>query len=285
MTILEAIRNEHLIADGGMGTMLQSMGLRVGRSPEAWNIEMPENVSSVHRAYIEAGSRMITTNTFGANRIRQRRSKYTIEEIVKAAVSIARKEADACNEPCYVALDVGPLGAFLEPLGTITEAEAIELFAESIRAGAENADCVLIETMSDCSEAAAAVKAAKANSDLPVFVTFSFDKNGRLMSGENVEAVLEKMLPLGIDGIGCNCGLGPVEMLPLVSAFREKAGIPLVFQPNAGLPEFVDGKAVYSLTPAGFAETMQKVAAIGGNIFGGCCGTDPGYIRALKNAL
>lgn len=285
MTILEALKSKRLISDGGMGTMLQSLGLRPGRSPEAWNIEMPENVASVHRAYIEAGSRLITTNTFGANRIRQRRTKYPIEELAKAAVSIARKEADACPEPCFVALDVGPLGAFLEPLGDITCEQAVELFSESIRAAHDQADCILIETMGDCAEAAAAVEAAKAACSLPVFVTFSFDQNKRLLSGENVDAVLDKMLPLGIDGIGCNCGLGPEEMLSLVPVFAEKANVNLIFQPNAGLPEFVDGKSCYSLSPERFAETMQKVAAIGGNIFGGCCGTNPDYIRALAKSL
>lgn len=285
MTILESLKNGRLIADGGMGTMLQSMGLRPGRSPEAWNIEMPENVAAVHRAYIEAGSRLITTNTFGANRIRQRRTRYPIEELAKAGVSVARKEAEACPEPCYVALDVGPLGAFLEPLGDISYPEAVELFSESIRAAGDQADCILIETMGDCTEAAAAIEAARSHSSLPVFVTFSFDQNKRLLSGESVETVLEKMLPLGISAIGCNCGLGPEEMLSLVPVFTEKAGIPLIFQPNAGLPQLIDGKSCYTLGPENFAKTMQKVAALGGNVFGGCCGTNPDYIRALKNSL
>lgn len=285
MNLLEKIKTGRIIADGAMGTMLQSMGLRVGAAPESWNIDKPENVLAVHKAYSLAGAELLTTNTFGANKLRQRRSKYSIAQISAAGVNLAREIANAADHECFVALDVGPLGAFLEPLGTITFDEAVDLFSESISAGASQADCVLIETMGDCREATAAVNAARKSCSLPVFTTFSVDKNGRLLSGEDLSTVLTRMTEAGVDAIGCNCGLGPKEFFPFAESLCGKTDLPLIFSLNAGLPEFVDGKTVYPLSPEEFAENVSKIAALGGSIFGGCCGTDPSYIEKLVKAL
>ncbi|MDO4492611.1 MAG: homocysteine S-methyltransferase family protein [Clostridia bacterium] len=285
MNILERIRSGRLIADGAMGTMLQSMGLRVGAAPESWNIDKPENVLAVHKAYTDVGCELLTTNTFGCNKLRQRRSKYSIAELAAAGVSLAREAADNAGHSCYVALDVGPLGAFLEPLGTVSFDEATALFAESIAAGAEKADCVLIETMGDTREASAAVKAAKENCTLPVFSTFSVDKNGRLLSGEDLPTMLARMTDAGVDALGCNCGLGPEEFLPFAESLCGKTDLPLIFSLNAGLPVFADGKTVYPLSPEAFADNVKKIAALGGSVFGGCCGTGPAYIEQLVRVL
>ena len=285
MNILEYMKNGPLFADGGMGTMLQAAGLTGGRSPEQWNIENPDEVRNVHAAYVAAGANIVTSNTFGANRLRQRRSKHPIAELVTAALTIAREAASAADHPCFVALDIGPLGAFLAPLGTLTFDEAVELFSESIIAGAPLADCILIETMGDLSEAAAAVTAAKKNSTLPVFVTLSFDANSRLLSGATPEQAVTELAPLGIDGIGCNCGVGPEVMVQHLARLRACTDLPIFISPNAGLPRYENGKTVYDLSPAVFAERMQAVYDGGASVLGGCCGTTPEHIRAMTKLL
>lgn len=259
-----------------MGTMLQAAGLPVGASPDAWSIENPAAVTAVHQAYADAGAQLLLTNTFGANAVRQKNGRYAIDALVRAAVENARAVPGA-----LVALDIGPLGAFLEPLGDIEFDEAVEIFGEAIRAGS-GADCIAIETMMDIREAEAAVTAAKKyGAGLPVLCSFSFDGKGRLMTGADAAEVCAAMEKAGADAIGCNCGLGPEQLLPLLPVFSAHTRLPLIMKPNAGLPIVTNGAAVYDMPPARFAEAMRPLFDAGVWALGGCCGTTPAHIEAL----
>ncbi len=282
MKLLDLIHKTPILADGAMGTMLQSMGLAGGRSPEQWNIDRPDSVRAVHDAYIAAGAQLISSNTFGANALRQRRSKRTAAELARAGMQIARDAANAAERACFAALDVGPLGTFLAPLGTTTFEEAVALFREPIEAAADLADCVLIETMGDVQEAAAAVQAAKSAAPaLPVFLTMSFDANGRLLSGASLEQAVAELIPLGIDVFGCNCGVGPAAMREHLSRLRAVTQVPIAISPNAGLPRYENGATVFALDAPSFAAEMRDILFGGARICGGCCGTTPDHIRAL----
>lgn len=283
---MDIFSNKPLIIDGGMGTMLQSEGLPAGASPDAWNIERPDVVERIHRAYIDAGARLITSNTFGSNAPRQKRGKYPIPDLVAAGVRIALRAAQHAPEQCLVALDIGPLGVLLEPMGELTEEEAAGYFAETIRAGvAEGPDCILIETMCDLTEALAAVAAAKAyGNGLPVFCTLSFDARGRLMTGADVPGVVAALIEAGVDALGCNCGVGPEQLVALLPQFTQSTTLPLLMSPNAGLPVFQDGKTCYDVAPAEFARHMRALFDGGVSGLGGCCGTTPAHIRAVAQA-
>lgn len=257
--------------DGSMGTMLQSMGLGAGELPELLNLTDSEKVLAVHRAYAEAGSEYITTNTFGANRLKIKEP----EKVIKAGVRLAKSAGKK------VALDIGPTGKLLKPMGELDFEDAVDIFAQMINAGKDGSDLVLIETMSDTYEIKAAVLAAKENCDLPVFVTMIFDEKGRLLTGADVKTAVAMLEGLGVDAIGFNCGLGPAETLPLVEEIRKWTSLPIIVQPNAGLPESVNGKTVYNVTPQAFAQDMKKAAEIGVSYLGGCCGTTPEHIRAM----
>ena len=264
-----------------MGTMLQKSGLRPGEIPELKNIENPEMIAAVHRAYIEAGSQVVYANTFGANRRKLSKTSYSVAEVVSAGVKLAKKEA---KEKAFVALDIGPLGELLEPLGTLTFEDAYDQFAEMMEAGAAaGANLVVIETMTDLYEAKAALLAAKEHTDLPVVVTMSFDASGRTFTGCTVAAMAHTLEGLGADAIGINCSLGPVELLPLLRELRRNTLLPIVAKPNAGLPGPTDGH--YGLSTADFASAMALILREGADIVGGCCGTNPDYIRALKQVL
>ena len=254
-----------------MGTMLQSMGLGAGELPELLNLTDSEKVLAVHRAYAEAGSEYITTNTFGANRLKIKEP----EKVIKAGVRLAKSAGKK------VALDIGPTGKLLKPMGELDFEDAVDIFAQMINAGKDGSDLVLIETMSDTYEIKAAVLAAKENCDLPVFVTMIFDEKGRLLTGADVKTAVAMLEGLGVDAIGFNCGLGPAETLPLVEEIRKWTSLPIIVQPNAGLPESVNGKTVYNVTPQAFAQDMKKAAEIGVSYLGGCCGTTPEHIRAM----
>lgn len=257
--------------DGSMGTMLQSMGLGAGELPELLNLTDSEKVLAVHRAYAEAGSEYITTNTFGANRLKIKEP----EKVIKAGIRLAKSAGKK------VALDIGPTGKLLKPMGELDFEDAVDIFAQMINAGKDGSDLVLIETMSDTYEIKAAVLAAKENCDLPVFVTMIFDEKGRLLTGADVKTAVAMLEGLGVDAIGFNCGLGPAETLPLVEEIRKWTSLPIIVQPNAGLPESVNGKTVYNVTPQAFAQDMKKAAEIGVSYLGGCCGTTPEHIRAM----
>ena len=277
--IIDAIRCERLYFDGGTGTVLQSMGLESGKAPEIWNIECPEKIENLHRSYIEAGADIIKTNTFGVNR-----KKYTnYEEIIRAAIRIAKR---AANENTYVAFDVGPTGSLLKPLGDMEFEDAVSIFRDSITVAAkEGVDLVLIETMNDSYETKAALLGAKeAAPSLPVFVTNVYDERGKLMTGADPEAMICMLEGLGASAIGMNCSLGPDKMAELLPRFIKSASVPIIVNPNAGLPSVVDGKTVFDCKAEDYALTMKKMAECGAHILGGCCGTTPEYIRLLCEA-
>lgn len=254
--------------DGGMGSMLN---LRAGELPEKLNIAEPERVFAVHKGYAEAGAEYITANTFGANSL-----KYdNVAELVKAGVALAKKAGRK------VALDIGPTGKLLKPMGDLDFEKAVELFSEVVVAGKDDSDVIIIETMSDTYELKAAVLAAKENSDLPVITSMIFDEKGRLLTGGDVKSAAAMVEGLGVDVIGINCGLGPKQMLELVKELRNCTSLPILVMPNAGLPESVDGKTVYNVSPEAFAQDMEEIAKIGVSYLGGCCGTTPEHIKAM----
>ena len=264
-----------------MGTMLQKSGLRPGEIPELKNIENPEMIAAVHRAYIAAGSQAVYANTFGANRRKLQKTGHTVAEVIGAGVRLAKKEA---GDKALVGLDVGPLGELLEPLGTLSFEAAYDQFAEMMEAGsAAGADLIAIETMTDLYETKAALLAAKEHTNLPVFVTMSFDATGRTFTGCTVAAMAHTLTGLGADAIGINCSLGPAELLPLLKELRRNTPLPVIAKPNAGLPDPTDGH--YELSPAAFSAAMGLLIQAGADIVGGCCGTGPDFITALKQIL
>ncbi len=273
------MENEIILLDGAMGTMLQAAGLPMGELPEVWNLTHPEVVADIQRRYVEAGSRVLYTNTFGANRLKAARCGYSVAELVAGGVRCARMAAG--DERVRVALDIGPIGQLLEPLGTLRFEEAYELFKEQVVAGAEaGADLIAIETMSDLYEVKAAVLAAKENCDLPVWVTMTFEQSGRTFVGVTVPAMALTLTGLGVDAMGFNCSLGPQELLPLVEELRQWTDKPLILKPNAGLPDPATGE--YKISGAAFARDMLAALPLGVRILGGCCGTRPDFIRDLS---
>lgn len=264
--------------DGAMGTMLQGKGLQPGERPELLCLTHPDWIRDIHRAYVEAGSQVIYANTFGANALKLAGTGHTVAEVIAAAVGVARS---AAGDAALVALDMGPLGELLEPLGTLHFEDAYDLFAEMARAGeAAGADLVAIETMTDLYEARAALLAVKENTALPAFVTMSFDETGRTFTGCTAEAMARTLEGLGADAVGVNCSLGPDRLLPVVREVCRATRLPVIVKPNAGLPDPVDGH--YSLSPEEFASAMREMAQLGATLLGGCCGTSPDYIRALR---
>ena len=265
-----------------MGTMLQAAGLKMGELPELWNLTEPDKIAAVHRAYIDAGSRVIYANTFGVNRFKSARCGHAPAELIRAAVRCAKNAAG--DRPVKVALDVGPLGQLLEPLGTLRFEEAYDVFREIMTAGEEaGADLVVIETMSDLYEVKAAVLAAKEHTKLPVWVTMTFEQSGRSFVGTTVASMALTLTGLGVDALGFNCSLGPKELLPLVEELRRWTALPLILKPNAGLPDPATG--AYHITPEEFARELVPALELGVHILGGCCGTTPDFIRALRDAL
>ena len=275
-------KTDFILLDGAMGTMLQAAGLPVGALPEIWNVTAPEKVTAIQRQYVEAGSRVLYANTFGANRLKAAKCGYSVSELVAAGIKAARA-ADR-GEGIRVAVDIGPIGQLLEPLGTLTFDEAYDIFQEIVVAGeAAGADLVVIETMSDLYEVKAAVLAAKENSSLPVWVTMTFEAAGRTFLGTTVSAMGLTLSGLGVDAMGFNCSLGPEELLPMARELRRWTDKPILLKPNAGLPDPATG--AYAMTPEVFAEKLCEAAQLGIYIFGGCCGTRPEFIKALREKL
>ena len=273
---------EIIILDGGMGTQLQAAGLPMGQAPELWNLTEPEKVTAVHRRYVEAGSRVLYTNTFSVNRLKAARTGHTVRELVEGGVRCARAAAE--GEPVRVALDIGPIGQMLEPLGTLRFEDAYDIFRELVVAGRDaGADLIVIETMSDLYEVKAAVLAAKENSTLPVWVTMTFEESGRTFVGTTVPAMGLTLTGLGVDAMGFNCSLGPKELIPLIAELRRWTDKPLILKPNAGLPDPATGE--YHITPEEFAEELAPALRDGVQFLGGCCGTTPAFIRALKTQV
>ena len=280
MGLRERLGKEWLFCDGGTGTILQEKGLKGGELPETWNLTRPDDIKSVARAYFDAGCNIVNTNTFGANSF-----KYSnVTEVVTAAVKLcqeARHEAGR-DDDAYVAIDIGPTGKLLAPMGDLPFNEAVKVFSETIKAGAEaGGDLVLIETMSDSYEAKAAVIAAHETCDLPVIVTTVYDESGKLLTGGSVEGTVAMLEGLKVDAIGVNCGFGPDKMIPIVRRLTACCSLPVVVNPNAGLPRTEGNKTVFDVGPEEFSTIMKDIAAMGVHVMGGCCGTTPAHMKAL----
>ncbi len=274
------IKTKLIFLDGAMGTQLQANGLELGGIPELLNLSNPELITSVHRSYIRAGSDIVYTNTFGANRYKMAKTGKSINEIIKAAVKNAKKACEGTNS--LVALDIGPIGQLLEPTGNLKFEEAYDTFKEQILAGSE-ADLIVFETMTDLYELKAGLLAAKENSDLPVFCTMTFEENMRTFTGCCISSMAMTLEGLGADAIGLNCSLGPKEILPIVQELRKYTSLPLIVKPNAGLPDPLTN--TYDISPSDFLHYMNEVVAAGANILGGCCGTTPEFIKIIKDNL
>ena len=270
------------ILDGGMGTLLQKAGLAPGELPERWNLTHAEEVTAIHRAYFDAGSNVVNTNTFGANILKF--STEELDDIVRAAVENARNAAaqSAGTQEKFIALDIGPTGKLLKPLGDFDFEDAVTVFAETVKLGVKyGVDLIMIETMNDSYETKAALLAAKENSDLPVLVSCAFGEDGKLMTGASPAAMVALLEGMGADAIGVNCSLGPKALAPVVREYLRLASVPVLLKPNAGLPSVVDGETVYNVPPHEFARDVAALVHDGVRVAGGCCGTTPAYIAAL----
>ena len=286
MTVREKLRRGITYLDGGMGSLLQARGLMPGELPERWCITHPEEITKIHREYYEAGSHIVSANTFGANRFHYQTEE--LEKVIHAAVecaAAARAQAAGGQKEKYIALDIGPTGKLLEPYGPLPFSEAVDAFAEVVRIGADcGADCVIIETMNDSLETKAALLAVKENCTLPVLVSNAYGADGKLMTGADPFAMTAMLEGMRADAIGVNCSLGPDALIPSVEKYLEASSVPVLMKPNAGLPRAENGRTVYDLPADVFAGTMAVMAARGVRIMGGCCGTTPEYIRELVKA-
>ena len=285
MNILQHLKNNMLYLDGGMGTLLQARGLMAGEMPECWNLSNPDAIVEIHKAYFDAGSNVVNTNTFGANCLKF--SLDELDEIIGAAIANARHAAEKSvgEQPKWVALDIGPTGKMLAPYGELDFEAAVSVFAETVRLGVKHgADLIFIETMNDSYEARAALLAAKENSDLPVFVSCAFGEDGKLMTGANPAAMVAMLEGMGADAIGINCSFGPRKLMHVIGEYLKYASVPVLFKPNAGLPAVREGRTVYDLAPADFATDMKEAISLGVRAVGGCCGTTPAYISELVKA-
>lgn len=274
-----------LFLDGGMGTQLQGKGLQPGEMPEAWNVSRPKDILAVHEEYFKAGADIVYANTFGANPAKYHGSA-PIEDVIAAGVSIAREAATTVGGKRGVALDIGPTGRLLKPFGDFEFDAAYDAFAEQVRIGEKaGADLAVIETMGDTYELKAAVLAARENSSIPIFATVALGEDGKLLTGADVECVAAILEGLRVDAIGLNCGFGPDRMLPFVKRLAACTSLPLIVKPNAGLPQIVDGRTVFTVGPEEFAKDIRALAEAGASIVGGCCGTTPAHIAAVREAL
>ncbi len=276
MNILKKIKTSITYFDGGMGTMLQERGLAPGELPELWNISHRDVIIDIHRQYYASGCNILKANTFGANRL-----KFpNLEEIITAAIDNAKEARSEFDGDRYIAYDIGSLGKMLKPLGDLDFEDAVSLFADGIKIAAKcGVDLILIETMNDSYETKAAVLAAKENSDLPIFVTCVYDENAKLMTGADPAAMVAMLEGLGVDAVGMNCSLGPEQMVKIVPKIVSEASIPVIVNPNAGLPKSVNGKTVYDVDAEMFSNIMVDIVNEGATIIGGCCGTTPEFIR------
>ena len=286
MTVLEYLKDNIVILDGGMGTLLQQRGLKPGELPESWNIKRPEDITDIHRAYFDAGSNIVLTNTFGANSLKL--SKSELSDTVTAAldnVKRAREQSKAGGEK-FVGLDIGPLGKLLKPYGDFEFEKAVDIYAQTVRAGVRaGAELIFIETMNDSLDTKAAVLAAKENSSLPLFVSNAYGEDGKLMTGASPEAMVTMLEGLGVDVLGANCSLGPKELSGVVAEYLRVSSTPVLLKPNAGLPRSEGGKTVYDVHPAEFGEQMAEYVKMGVRLCGGCCGTTPEYIKELSQRV
>ena len=271
---------DFLLFDGAMGTQLQARGLAAGEVPELLCLTNPQEITQIHQAYVQSGSEVVTTNTFGASAPKLG-DAATVEEVFSAAVACAK-----ASGAHYVAADIGPTGSLLEPMGTLPFDDAYELFAQQVRAAdAAGADLFIIETMADLAEAKAAVLAAKECSDLPIFCTMTFDEDGRTFLGTTPEVAAKTLSSLGANVVGINCSLGPKDVAPLIRRMLPWSGVPVMAQANAGLPHVEDGVTLYDIKPAEYCEAVRDMLDAGVTVIGGCCGTTPAYIAGEKDLL
>ena len=286
MNVRDFLRDRLLFLDGGMGTLLQAEGLKPGEDPETWNLTHPEVIQNVHRAYFDAGSNVVNTNTFGANLLRF--SEKELEKIIPAAVENAKiaRETSSGTQEKFIALDIGPTGRLLKPFGDLDFEEAVAAFAAVVRIGAAcGADLVTVETMNDAYETKAALLAVRENCDLPVFVTNAYNETGKLMTGAGPEAMTALLEGMGADAIGLNCSLGPAQLRPVAETILAHASVPVIFKPNAGLPRTENGRTVFDVDAETFVKETVKAVEAGVRVVGGCCGTTPAYIRLLHETL
>ncbi|MGI6733566.1 MAG: homocysteine S-methyltransferase family protein [Anaerovoracaceae bacterium] len=313
MDIRQRLNNGILVFDGALGTMLQKRGLPTGQIPELFNFSLPEVLEDIYHQYLSAGSDIICTNTFGANRFKIEGSGFTVDEIITHAVKLARGAADAFTRDCrnrmefgsgsgtvaehgeydhgscdkkYVALSLGPIGKLMEPAGDLDFEEACSVYREQLEPGIKaGADLIIIETQSDLYELKAAIVTARELTDLPLLCTVTFQENCRMLMGADPLTVVTTLQDLGIDALGVNCSLGPSQMVPIVRELLKYSRLPVIVQPNAGLPKMVDGQTVYNVGPIEYADVMEQMIREGASVVGGCCGTTPEYIKELTNRI
>ena len=294
--IKDRLGKELLFLDGGMGTLLQEKGLAPGELPEMWNVTHPEEIKTIHRNYIKAGSDIVLTNTFGANALKFHSADCSLENIVKTSVRLVKEAADETDiaedaadmtgdrRTVYTALDIGPTGKLLKPMGDLAFETAYEAFREVMIWGEEaGADLIHIETMSDTYELKAAVLAAKENTSLPVFATVIYDERKKLLTGADIPSVIALLEGLRVVALGINCGMGPEQMLPILEDYAKYSSLPVIVKPNAGLPKQRDGQTWYDVDPVEFAGYMEKIVSMGACVIGGCCGTTPEHIKAMTD--
>ena len=282
MFIKDYLKDNLIFLDGGMGTLLQENGLKAGELPERWNVTHADVINKIHKEYFDAGSNVVATNTFGANILKF--SEEELEEIIKCAVSNAKnaKEQSNGSQEKWIALDIGPTGRMLKPYGDLDFEDAVKVFSKTVKLGVKyGVDLVFIETMNDSYETKAAVLAAKENCDLPVFVSNAYGEDGTLMTGAKPKAMVAMLESLGVDAIGVNCSFGPKKLAPVVEEYLKYSSIPVLLEPNAGIPKVVDGKTVYDVLSEEFSSDVSTLIKKGVRIAGGCCGTTPDYIKAL----
>lgn len=282
MNFLNKLGKNIIFFDGAMGTMLQKSGLKTGEVPETWNITNPNKLKDIHKAYLNAGCNVISANTFGANKFKCDNLDFTVEDLVTSGVKIAKEAIIECGKDALAALDIGSLGKLLKPLGELSFYDAYDAFSEMIIFGEKaGADLILIETMNDTYEIKAAVLAAKENSSLPIAVTMIFDENGKLLTGGSTQAAVAMLEGLGVDAVGFNCGLGPKQMIELMPALTESTSLPILIQPNAGLPVVINGETIFNVEPDEFACDVKKLVELGASAVGGCCGTTPEHLKKV----
>ena len=280
MDFREFLKENIVVFDGAMGTMMQRMGLQAGELPELLNMTHPEMIRDIHRQYVEAGSHVVSTNTFQASEYKLKNCGYTVEEIISRAVSLA-KESGAR----FTALDVSPVGQLMEPLGPLTFEEAYEMFRRQMAAGEKaGADLIIVETMSDIYEVKAALLAAREHTNLPVILSLTYQADGRTFTGTDPVTATLALQGMEPDALGLNCSMGPRELLPVAEKILRYSKLPVIVQANAGLPEIIDEETVYTITPEEYVESVTAMLDLGVGIIGGCCGTDPEFIRQICQA-
>ena len=286
MNFRDFLRNNIVCLDGGMGTLLQARGLKLGEYPEHWNLSHAEEIIDIHRAYFDAGSNVVCTNTFGANSLKFEPNE--LEDIISAAISNAKaaKAQSTSKKERFVALDIGPSGKLLKPLGDLDFEDAVEVFAKTVKLGVKyGVDLIIIETMNDSYETKAALLAAKENSTLPIIVSNAYGEDGKLMTGASPEAMVALLEGMGVDALGANCSLGPRQLGGVVRRLLEKASVPVILKPNAGLPRSENGKTVFDITIDEFSSQIAELVKTGVRVVGGCCGTTPEYIKSLCDKI